>query len=304
MSDYKIHNYNSNVAEELAFVSSRAAENWVWPYQHSTAAFNNLSSKPDFDSNLLLYCTKGTEIVGYILADIGSKFIGSHLSVEEKQFARVIFPCTLPGHELARDLLLEKVFENLKNRVVKLVRIRASTMISDSFDYLTQLGFNECATFPMGYKLYYQYNSDNGKIDYSITDVQQFDEQRDLNECTSWVAKFFNIPSEDAKSYILQTNSREDLTSHLVIRNNNELVGYCFASPNGNNKKIHANFYIEAKTDDYFKQLLAKSVNNGIDANSDTFIVDLIDSILIYEKSVKSLGFEKVATWCVFEKRL
>ena len=263
-----------------------------------------MSSKQDFDPSLLLYCTKGEKIAGYILAEIGSKFLGSKLDVKKELFARVLFPRALPGHEKAADLLLEKIIKNLRNKGVILIRSRTSTMRSGSFDYLKQWGYSESTVFPFGYKLYYQYNSSKGKINYSAANVLPFDEERDLEECTKWVAEFFYIPDEEAKGYIQQMISREDLVSHYVIRENNKLAGYCYAAPNSNVKKIHATFYIDAINEEYLKQLLTTSVNNSIDAKSDTFIVDLIFSILKYEEPVKSLGFEKVATWCVFEKKL
>ncbi|NHJ48991.1 MAG: hypothetical protein FK733_14490 [Asgard group archaeon] len=304
MSEYKIHQYDSKIAEELAQVSAKVAENWAWPYFHRLASLENMSSKPDFDSSLLLYCTKDDEVVGYILAEIGSKFLGSELSVEKNQFARIIYPCTLPGHESAADLLLDTIIANLKTKGITLVRTRTSTMISNSFDYLKQKGYVESTAFPLGFKLYYQYKASKGKIDRLIPDTQLFNEERDLEECTKWVSRFFYIPEENAKSHILRTNSRDDLVSHLVIRVNDELVGYCFAHPNGHVKKIHATYYIEAINEDYFAQLLVKSVNNSIDAKGDTFIVDLIGSVHKYEKATKSLGFEKVATWCVFERNI
>jgi len=304
VTEYKVYHYDSEVAEELVRVSAKVAENWSWPYQHSLEAFNNMSSQSDFDPGLLLYCKKGEEIVGYILADIGSKFLGSKLSVKKEEFARVLFPRALSGHEKAADLLLEKIFENLRSRRVKLVRSRTSNMRPNSFNYLKKWGYTESTVFPLGYKLYYQYNSSKGKIDYPIDDIQLFDEQRDLKECSKWVAEFFNIPVETAKANIQQINTRDDLVSHCVIREKNNLAGYCYALPNSNVKKIHATFYIDAINNHYFKQLLVKSVNNGIIAKSETFIVDLIYSVLKYEEAAKSLGFEKVATWGVFEKSL
>ncbi len=304
MSKYKIHNYESTVAEELARVSAKVAENWVWPYQHSVESFINMSSKPAFDPELLLYCTKGEKIVGYILAEIGSKFLGSKLSVKKEEFARVIFPRALPGHEEVVDLLLEKIIENLRKKGINFIRTRTSTMRPNSFDYLKQKGYAESHVFPLGYKLYYQYDLSKGQIKYSDAAIQNFDEERDLVECTKWAANFFNITEEEAKGNILYFNAREDLVCHLVIRENGKLVGYCYACPNSEVKKIHATFYIEAINEDYFKQLLAKSVNSSLATKAETFIVDLIFSILKYEEPIKSLGFEKVATWSVFEKEL
>ncbi|MHA1126914.1 MAG: hypothetical protein ACTSSB_14970 [Candidatus Heimdallarchaeota archaeon] len=304
MTEYKIHHYDPKKAEEIVNVSTKAAEIWSWPYYHTLASLENMSSKPDFDPGLLLYCTKGEEIIGYILADIGSKLIGSKLNVEKNQFARITYPNTLPGHEKATGLLLDTIIENLQKKGISLVRTRVSTMIPEGFDFLKRKGFVESTTFPMGFKLYYHYQSSKGKLNYPTPNVQLFNEQRDLEECTKWVARFFFMPEENAKSHILRTNSREDLVSLFVIRANNELVGYCFAYPNRIVKKIHATYYIEATNKDYFAQLLTKCVNNSIDAKADTFIVDLIESVLQYEESVISLSFDKAATWCVFERKI
>jgi len=304
MTEYRVHHYDPKKAEEIVNVSTKAAEIWSWPYYHTLASLENMSSKPDFDDSLLLFCTKGEEVIGYILAEIGSKFLGSKLSVDKNQFARITYPCTLPGHERAADLLLDAIIENLRKKGVTLVRTRTSTMIPNSFDHLKLKGYNESDAFPLGFKLYYHYQSSKGKLNYPTPNILPFNEQRDLEDCTKWVARFFYMPEENAKSHILRTNSREDLVSHLVIRANNELVGYCFAYPNRIVKKIHATYYIEATNEDYFTQLLTKCANNSIDTKADTFIVDLIESLLQYEESVISLGFDKAATWCVFERKI
>ncbi|MFQ5979125.1 MAG: hypothetical protein ACE5OZ_13445 [Candidatus Heimdallarchaeota archaeon] len=107
-----------------------------------------------------------------------------------------------------------------------------------------------------------------------------------------------------ARQWLLDVAAREDLVSHLVIRKENELVGYCYAMPNDINKDIMATYYIEATTEDYLKQLLAQTISDGIDRRHDYFLIDLLKEVLRYEKTVLSLGFRNTATFGVCSKTL
>ncbi|MCK5047578.1 MAG: hypothetical protein KAS22_13415, partial [Candidatus Heimdallarchaeota archaeon] len=194
--------------------------------------------------------------------------------------------------------------ESLKKKGVELVRTRVSSMREGSLQYIEKWGFTQNKTYPVGYKLYYNYELSIGKIERTTKDVLEFDKERDLEECIKWVADFFIISEEQAQKYILDFCSREDLVSHLVIRENDKLAGYCYAGSNSINDKIKASFYIDAINEDYFNQLIIQTINASIERKADFFLIDLVYGVLKYEDTVKSLGLTKVATWGVFEKSL
>lgn len=304
MSNYTVKDFESGMEEELVKVGTEVASKWVWPYQHSLEGFKNIISRPDFDPELLLSCIKDGKIVGYVLAGIGEKSLIRPDLKEDCLYARIFYPRVLPGYENATDLLMEKIIEALQKKDVELVRTRVSSMSEESIQYIERWGFTQNKTYPVGYKLYYNYELSKGKIERTIKDVMEFDKERDLEECITWVAGFFIVSREQAEKYILDINSREDLVSHLVIREEGKLAGYCYACPNSINEKIIASFYIEAINDNYFDQLILQTINASIERYADFFLIDLVYGVLKYEETVKSLGLTKVATWGVFEKSL
>ena len=87
-----------------------------------------------------------------------------------------------------------------------------------------------------------------------------------------------------------------------MIREKNELVGYCNAYPNPHDKDIIATYYIEAKNEHYMKQLIVQTINNCIDKNHRIFLIDLIGYLLPFKNLVESLGFENTCTWEIYEK--
>ncbi|GAH01038.1 unnamed protein product, partial [marine sediment metagenome] len=243
-------------------------------------------------------------IVGYVLAGIGEKSLIRPDLKEDCLYARIFYPRVLPGHENATDLLMEKIIEALQKKDVELVRTRVSSMREGSLQYIEKWGFTQNKTYPVGYKLYYNYELSKGTIERTTKDVIEFDKERDLEECVKWVADFFIVSKEQAQKYILDFYSREDIVSHLVIRENDKLAGYCYAGSNSINDKIKASFYIDAINEDYFDQLIIQTINASIERKADYFLIDLVYGVLKYEDTVKSLGLSKVATWGVFEKSL
>ncbi|MFX0209502.1 MAG: hypothetical protein ACFFDT_26190 [Candidatus Hodarchaeota archaeon] len=110
------------------------------------------------------------------------------------------------------------------------------------------------------------------------------------------------MPKKNAEKWILEVDSREDLISHLVILEDDEITGYCFALPNSFNKNIIATFYIDAMNEDYLKQLITKTIEKCIQKKRQILLIDLLKDLLRYEKPIKSLGFKQAAVFGIYEK--
>lgn len=213
-------------------------------------------------------------------------------------------PRVLSGHEKCTGLLMEKITHELKNRDVEFILMRASTMATGSIQLAEKFGFSQHPDFPLGYKLYYHYDLTKGRINDLTALAENFSKERDLDECIDSVATFFKLSKEEAKEWILEVDSREDMVSHLVIREDNKLVAYCFSYHNFLKKDIIATYHVETKSDDFLKQLLIKTIDNAIAKKAKFFLVDVIADLLNYEKAFQSLGFDKVAIWGIYEKLL
>ncbi|MFX0065649.1 MAG: hypothetical protein ACFFC7_26040 [Candidatus Hermodarchaeota archaeon] len=304
MSGYTIKSYEPGFEEEQVKIGEAVAKQWVWPYSFSLQGLKNIYSQPNFDPETVLSCFKGDQMVGYVLTRIGEQegVIGPGVIREEGVGASLDIPRVLPDHEEVIDLLMERIIEVLKSKNVKFIQTRVSTMKKNSIQMAEKWGFKPHKDFPLGYKLYYHYDLSKGKLEGASEDVEKFKQERDLEECIESVSQSFKMTKEATKEYILEVDSREDLVSHLVIRKSDQLVAYCYAFPNSLKKNIIATFHIEASKEEYLKQLLVKTTNNCIMKDGKYFLVDVIADLLKYESVFISLGFEKVATWGIYEK--
>lgn len=137
--------------------------------------------------------------------------------------------------------------------------------------------------------------------DVRTADVKRFNSKRDMNDCIRSVASFFKRTKEKAREDILDIDSSDDLVSHLVIRKNDKLEGYCYALPNSLNKGIIATFHLEASNEKYLKLLLIRVIDDCLEKGGKYFLVDVIGHLLQFENVFVELGFDKVATWGIYE---
>jgi hypothetical protein len=82
--------------------------------------------------------------------------------------ATLEFPRLLPGHEQAAELLLEWAFKALMKKGVTRISGRITTMCPGDIDLAEKMGFTMC---DWGYKVYYNYKMDWGKLSDSGGEV-------------------------------------------------------------------------------------------------------------------------------------
>ena len=297
-SEYVIKTYESGFEKYHKKIGLEVSKNWAWPFE----GFTEIYSDPNFDPETVLSCFKDNEMVGFVSLRLMGE--GPGILINEGVAAYLDIPRVISGFEDAADLLMKKIIQTLKNKGVKLIRTRVSTMRKNSIELAKRWGFKPHEDYPLGYKIYYTYDLDKGKLDYPTNDLQSFDRDYDLEDCSLGVSTYFRMPKERAKNWILGFESREDLISHYVIRENGKLAGYCVALSNPHNEDIIATYYIEAANEDYMKQLIVRTVNDCIERNKKLYLIDIIGHLLKYEKLVKSLGFDNAATRGIFELKL
>ncbi len=302
MSSYKIRSHEPGFEEDQARIGQEVSKDWAWPFHYTLEELQEIYSERNFDPETQFSCFKGDKMVGFLL--VIPRRVGPAMNYVEGMAAYIDPPRVLPGHEEASDLLMKKALTALRTKGVKLAQTRVSTMRPGSIPLMEKWGFTPHKDFPFGYKHYYYYYLDKGPLEGPTSDLLPFDAKRDLEECADGVSFWFKMPKERAKKWILEVDTREDMVSHLVIRKEDELAGYCFAIPHGERKDIIATYYIAAATDDYFTQLITQTVNNAITKNHKYFLVDLMHNLLVFEPVVVALGFEDVATWAIYELHL
>jgi hypothetical protein len=296
MSKYVIKTFEPGFEEEQDEIEIKLGKKQPW----FNLGLKSYFSDPRFDPESVLSCFKGNRMLGFLRSKLTNE--SQAVLIHERPAAYIQFPSVLSGHNEVADLLMEKIIDYYKLKGVKSIQVRVSTMWENSIQISEKWGFKPLKDFQLGYKKYYNYDLRNGIPNYTIKDVQPFDQKRDLSECLVEVANFFKIPKSMAKDWILKVNSQEDLISHLIIRNDNKIAGYCYAYPNEYNKDIAATSYINAINEDYVKQLIAKTIHNCIQMKHKFFLIDLLNDLLGYEDAVKSLGFKLAATFGIYEK--
>lgn len=295
---YIIKAYEPGFEEQHKKIALIDAKEWPWPF----LSFTDIYSQPDFDPETALSCFKKDKMVGFVLVKIMGE--GPGILKNEGMGVYLDIPRVLPGYQDVADLLMRKIIQVLKAKGAKFIRTRVSTMRRNSIKLAEKWGFHPHKDFPLGYKIYYTYNLSKGKLNYSTNDTESFNKERDLKECVERVSHYFKMLKGRVKEWILEVDSREDLISHIVIRKKGRLEAYCFALPHHFNPNIMATIYMDASNEHFLKQLVARTITDGIKRKHHLFLVDIIGHLLKYKETVSSLGFENVATWGIYELRL
>ncbi|MCG3219965.1 MAG: hypothetical protein H7641_01165 [Candidatus Heimdallarchaeota archaeon] len=306
MVDYIVKPYEPGFEEEQVRIGLEIIKDWVWPFQNDLESLRNMYSAPDFDPETVLFCFKGNEMIGFTSARIGVQagVVGPGVKRGKQLGATLDLPRVLPNNEEAADLLMERIIKVLKSKNIPFIQARASSMHTSSIELARKWSFKEHKDFPLDYKLYFHYVLEKGKIKGKTDDVERFDSNRDIDECVISISSFFKTSEEQARKNILEIDSSDDLISHLVIRKSGKLEGYGYALPSSLNKDIIATFHLEASNEYYLKQLLIQVIDDCLEKSGKYFLVDVIGELLKFEDVFIDLGFDKVATWGIFEKIL
>jgi hypothetical protein len=296
MSNYIIKPFEPAFEEEQDKLELGNKQSWYG------IALKSYFSDPEFDSETILSCFKDNEMVGFLK----SRFIkeGSAIMIHERPAAYIQFPSIIPGHGKVIDLLLDQIIEFYAKKGVKYIQMQASTMWEYSIETAKKYGFKPLKDFQLGYKKYYNYKLVNGTPEFPINNVQPFEKERDLSECIETVSDFFGMSRKSANNWIVGLETHEDLISHLIMRKEGKLAGYCYTLLNSFDPTIAATYYIDAINEDYFKQLIVKTIDDCIQKQCKFFLIDLLKNLLLYEDAVKSLGLTLAAQFGIYEKTM
>ena len=306
MPDYVFKKYEQGFEIEHSEISKENALEWIWPYYYTSEVLQKKFSQPDFDCDTVLYCFDGKKMVGFIHAELGKGegVFGPDFSEEEGKGASFDIPRVRKGYEEVVELLLEEMIVIMKRKGIDFLQTRVTTMRKNSIELVESFGFKPHQDFPLGYKLYYIYNLEKGKIDFPTPDVVPFDKSKDLEECSEIISDYFMMTKEGAKDYIQQLQNDPGFVNHIIIRKESKIEAYSYALANYAKDEVIATFYLDASNEEFLKQQLTKTIENSIEKGGKYFLVDVIGDLLQYEEIFVEFGFDKAATWGIYEKRL
>jgi hypothetical protein len=233
-------------------------------------------------------------MVGYLISLITKS------SEDRILTANLDFPRMIPGHEEASELLIERAFETLKKRGVSRIQGRVTTMCPGDIRLAEKSGFS---IRDWGYKVYYAYETEWGKLSFPEHLAQEIDPKKDLEACADIASKWYQRPPEWCYS-LLKEWHEEGVIIHLGVRKEGKLIAACMAAPNDIRPSTAAIYYIYSPDEDSLQPMLIKVVNKCVDAGVYNVIADLVNEHRHFEPVYRKMGFKKVAEWARCEKIL
>jgi hypothetical protein len=293
MQKYVIQDYQKGFEKDQVRIGIEVARNWIWPYAYDLADLMWLHAQPDFDPATRHYCFLGTEMVGYMFSVITP-------SEGDDSTANLDFPRMLPGHEQAAELLIKRAFEILRRRGVSRIVGRVTTMCPGDIRLAERVGFS---IRDWGYKVYYSYEMEWGRLNIPGHAAEELDPQYDLDECAQIATHWYKRPPEWCRSLLAEWHEA-DLITHLGVREDGKLVAACMAAPNSVRPSTAAIYYIFTPNERSLRPMLVSVVDKCVDRGVHNVIADLINEHRQYEPVYQELGFKKVADWARCEKTL
>ena len=294
MERYHIKAYQKGVEHDQVRIGREVARHWVWPYAYNLEDLLAVHAQPDFDPQTRHYCFLGDEMVGYMFSLVKPAEEGEEIT------ASLDFPRMMPGHEAAAELLVKKAFETLQERGVSLVTGHVTTMYPEHIHLAERMGF---AISDWGFKVYYSYEMDWGKLDIDSRLAEEIDPEKDLDACAEIASHWYQRPPEWCRSLLAEWHD-EGYIAHVCVRDAGEIIAACLAAPNTVRPSTAANYYIYAPDEGSLTPMLAKVVDKCIAYGTRNLIADLIYDHRGFEPVYQELGFQKVADWARCEKEL
>lgn len=293
MKKYVVKDYQKGFEQGQVQIGLDVAKNWIWPYAYHLEGLLKIHSQPDFDPQTRHYCFLDDKMVGYMFSLVQS---GEGTSLT----ANLEFPRMMPGHEEAAELLMERAFETLKKKGVSRIDGRVTTMCPGDIWLAEKSGFS---IRDWGFKVYYSYEMEWGKLTFPDHLAQEIDPAKDLNECADIASRWYKRPPEWCHSLLTEWHE-EGVITHLGVRKDGKLIAACMAAPNDLRTSTAAIYYIYSPDEDSLIPMLTKAVNKCVDFGVHNVIADLINEHRHHEPVYQKMGFKKVAEWARCEKIL
>lgn len=298
--NYTIRGYQPGDEVLEIELNQRIVHDWVWPSGYEFDSFAKLVARPDFDPELHLYAFEDHKMVGFTNT-WGSRFTKD---VDGSLAAFVLYPRVLPGHEDAREPLLEAAIEIRRKKGIRTLWMWGSTMWPESFAWLKEHGFRVHPDYPRGYKIYMTYDLDQGPLGIATDWVESVDPNHDLDEVAPLASLWYRQSPERCRAILAEMEAEWPVVAHLAVRENEALTAACLLAPNHIRESLIAAYYISAYNPRALRQLISKSVDVCLERESATLLVDLVAAHRHFEPTYLDLGFEKKAEFALYEREI
>jgi hypothetical protein len=295
MSKYEIKSYQEAFLEAQEKVGTEATKDWRGFGQTTATQLKQIYSQEGFDPETKLYAFKGDEMVAFLTSSIVPE------SEDGIKRANLEFALCLPGHEECSDLLFEKAVENLKKKGVQRIQTRVGDMYIGTVEKAKKHGLN----YSRDYYIYIEAEVSALSAKESEFEILEFDESRDLEQMIKIFVEELGASEEYAKSNFERIiKDKETFAVHMVIREEDKIVGRVLAYRNQNNPK-EFNFgdlyYVDEK---YFSPLLSIAISKIKELGGEKASHFLFGQTLPLLEKYQSFGFSQVGKIDYYEKEI
>jgi hypothetical protein len=295
MSKYEIKTYNEEFLEDQEKVGIEATKDWSAFGQTPAAQLKQIYSREGFDPETKFYAFEGDKLVGFLTSTI--------VPEDESgiKIANLEFPLTLPEHEECAELLFKSAVEMLKKKGVKKLQTRVGEPYKGTIEKAKKWGYIYSKD------LYILIDADvkKMKIKESEIEIVDFDVTQDMDAMIKIFVEQLGASEEYARTNFERiANDKETFPIHMVIREDDKIVGRVLAyrNPNDPNEFNFGNiFYTDEK---YFEPLLSIAIKRIKELKGKTASLFLYDDTLEQEDKYSSFGFSRQAKIDYFEKEI
>lgn len=282
MSGYELKHFHKGFEDDQERIGKEVAKTWIYAHQTDAERLKDLYSKPDFDPETRHYSFKEDKMVGFLTSKIVEP------KEDSKKRANLVFPSVLSGHEESVGLLYEKAINVLREKGVEIVESLASPLCGEQIELAQQYGFTHKEDLNNIVYIQKVKKLENG---IKATAVRNFNSSQDMDKWLAVVKKLDNRTDEQLEQIKGELDD-ENILAHLIIEDNNEIVGTVLIYRNPI-KKESANLAAPFATEEkYFKQLIAKASTIALDKGVEEFIIWLIGERLALKDYVEAASFK------------
>ncbi len=296
MSKYTIKPYNESYIEKQVEIGNYYAQKWITYGQSSVEQVKEVYSRENFDPETKLYCFKGEEMVGYIGATI------QDIEEEKIKRAQTRLAFVLPCHEEAFALLCNELFNVLKKKEVSEIHTPQTKFLDNYIELAEEYGFSKLRT---ANEIFI------GKPEKMIgmemnVEASDYNNETDAEELKEMFFKAYeNFGREGIENYVNRMVENENLYTKRSIKKDGNLAAFCNAG------RMMTEGYGQIQTligvDREHKKYAILDVMNKIENEVENVIVYLNPANPLELEEAEdfvALGFKKVATTDIFEKKL
>ena len=295
MSKYEIKTYQEEFLEAQEEVGKEATKEWRAFGQSSKERLKELYSQEGFDPETKFYAFEGDKLVGFLTSTIVP---GSEESVKT---AKLEFPITLAEHEESAELLFNTAVETLQKKGIKKLQTRVGDVYKGTVEKSEKWGYSYSQDL---YKLMVANVSELSPKESDI-EVQEFDVERDMEPMIQiFVEKLGQTEEYSRSNFERVTKDKENFPIHLVIRENEQIVGRALAYKNPNDPE-ELNFGSMYLSDEkFFVPLVSKSISMLKSLDYKKTSLFLFGPTLSMEEQYSSFGFSRLGKIDLHEKEI